>query len=85
MELKFRFLDFEVKDERVIINGFPFSSIQIAGENKDSHFGNKMVKSSEETRLKYLSHELKEDALVIYMNLLFHLWQIVMKNSLSCI
>ena len=63
---EFGFLSFEIKDEQITINGFPFSDIQIAGENKNSHFGSKMIKSSEGARLKYLSHKIADGKLTVY-------------------
>ena len=66
MEINFRFLHFEIKDKKITMNNKPFAEIQIAGENKDSHLGNKMVLSSEGRRLNYLSHSQEENALTIY-------------------
>ena len=63
---KFGFLNFEIKDEKITVNGFPFSEIQIAGENKNSHFGSKMIRSSEGVRLKYLSHKIAGSELTVY-------------------
>lgn len=42
-----------------------FVQVQIAGENKDTHMGIKMVNSSEAGKLKYISHTLNENTLVI--------------------
>lgn len=66
MNITFNFLQFEIENERITINGRPFAELQIAGENKDSHYGCKMIKSSEGERLKYLSHEQNADQLIIY-------------------
>lgn len=65
MKIDFRFLSFEVNEDKITLNGFPFVEIQIAGENKDSHFGNKMIKSSEGWKLKYVSHVINDNSLVI--------------------
>lgn len=42
-----------------------FVEVQIAGENKDSHFGSKTIKSSEGSKLKYVSHSLDNNVLSI--------------------
>lgn len=42
-----------------------FVEVQVAGENKDSHFGSKMIRSSEGNRLKYVSHKIDGDTLTI--------------------
>lgn len=65
MDIGFRFLNFKVQDGRITLNGFPFVEAQLAGENKDSHFGSKMVKSSEGWRLRYVSHSLENERLVL--------------------
>lgn len=65
MEINFGWLNFEVEDNSVRLNGLPFIELQIAGENKDSHFGSKMICSSEGNRLKYRSHEQVGDTLII--------------------
>ena len=42
-----------------------FAQIQIAGENKDTHMGAKMVNSSEANRLTYKSHTISDNTLVV--------------------
>lgn len=67
--IRFNGLTFDVKDGRCVLvtdcGEYGFSEVQIAGENKDSHFGNKMICSSEGRKLKYLSHEIGENRLEI--------------------
>ncbi len=41
------------------------SQIQIEGEHKNSHCGNKVTRSSEERRLKYVSHEASDGVLTV--------------------
>lgn len=52
---------FDVSDKKPV----NFVEIQIAGENKDSHYGNKMICSSEGCRLRYVSHTITENRLEI--------------------
>ena len=42
-----------------------FVQVQIAGENKNSHLGVKMARSSESGRLRYVSHAIQEDTVTI--------------------
>lgn len=42
-----------------------FAQIQIAGENKDTHMGAKMVNSSEANRLTYKSHTISDNTLIV--------------------
>lgn len=42
-----------------------FAEIQIAGENKNTHLGSKMIRSSEGNRLKYVSHTIDCDSLTV--------------------
>lgn len=72
MKFSFRSFDFSVNDGRVsllsaygISQGGGFAEVQVCGENKDSHLGVKTACSSEGARLRYVSHELTEDRLVI--------------------
>lgn len=46
-------------------DGGKFVEVQIAGENKDTHLGAKMVRSSESERLCYVSHERTKNTLKI--------------------
>ena len=74
MQIVFYGLHFELVDGNIYLTkcgGFGdgtchrFVEVQIAGENKDSHLGVKMVCSSEGARLRYVSHERTEEKLVI--------------------
>lgn len=65
MKIKFLWLEFDIIDKFVRLNGFPFIELQIAGENKNSHYGSKMIKSSESEKLKYVTHSLDKDYLII--------------------
>ena len=79
MDFLFNGLTFTISDGRIgldkcgIQNTFDvsdkklgnFVEIQIAGENKDSHYGNKMICSSEGCRLRYVSHTITENRLEI--------------------
>lgn len=70
MEFRFSFLEFAVIGEKVFLKGsdgnlFPFVEINVAGENKDSHFGVKAISSSECGSLKYISHDLRDNSLTI--------------------
>ena len=68
MEFQFGFLRFRVSDGRVRFAGEGdegFAEVNVAGGNRDSHFGNKMICSSESFGFKYVSHELGKDRLVI--------------------
>ena len=74
MQIGFYGLQFELVDGNIYLTkcgGFGdgtchrFVEVQIAGENKDSHLGVKMVCSSEGARLRYVSHERTEEKLMI--------------------
>lgn len=74
MEIIFKGLRFEVKGNKIFLkswgtltfeNGTGFAEVQISGENKDTHLGVKMAKSSEGTRLEYHSHRQTENGLEI--------------------
>ena len=74
MEIVFGKLAFEVIENKICMttcgdfqskNNTNFVEVQIAGENKNSHLGGKMVKSSEGGRFQYVSHEKSEYELVI--------------------
>lgn len=53
------------KNGKATINGFPFVEAQVSGENKDSHLGAKMICSSQGAKLRYVSHRLDGDKLVV--------------------
>ena len=65
MRFEFQNLKFFVKDDKITIDGLPIAEVHIAGEKKDSHFGLKMIHSSEGERLNYVSHTLSGDVLEI--------------------
>lgn len=65
MEVKFKNLIFEIKNNAILLHNHPFVEIQVCGENKDTHLGAKMAKSSEGRRLKYVSHTQSETRLEI--------------------
>ena len=71
--LQFRNLHYTLIDNKIKLNqldGFTdldsgFVQVQVAGENKDSHLGAKMYRSSEAGRLTYKSHELSGNTLTV--------------------
>ena len=73
MQFEFGALKFDVfKDKIALLRcaliqhpGYGFVEVQIAGENKDTHLGAKMARSSEGRRLQYVSHTQTENRLVI--------------------
>ena len=73
MYIQFGALKFDVWQDKIALlscgliehPGYGFVEVQIAGENKDTHLGAKMARSSEGRRLSYVSHEQTEKRLVI--------------------
>ncbi len=65
MEITFGALTFKIDNNKITLFDKPFVEVHIAGENKDTHAGNKMIYSSEGRRLSYKSHILKRDSLEI--------------------
>ncbi|MDE5897144.1 MAG: alpha-galactosidase [Clostridia bacterium] len=68
MEFRFGFLRFRISGGRICLAGEcggGFAEVNVVGENRDSHFGNKMICSSEAACLEYVSHEVCGDALLI--------------------
>ncbi len=72
MEFSFSFLKFRVQGEQVRLcaqdgrdTAGIFTEVNVAGENRDSHLGNKMICSSQSLALKYVSHTLTDNTLVI--------------------
>lgn len=66
MEIRFQALRFDVTDDKLRLTdcahfhsekGRGIAEIQIAGENKPTHMGAKLIRSSEGDRLRYVSHE----------------------------
>lgn len=73
MNIRFGGLDFLIGNGKVRLKQFAgmffgeyaIAEVQVAGEDKPSHLGVKMLRSSEGGKLKYLSHEQRENALKI--------------------
>lgn len=65
IEFEFQKLKFVVENGKIRLNGFPIVEVHIAGQKKDSHFGLKMICSSEGERLEYVSHTLTDCTLTI--------------------
>ena len=75
MEILFHGLRFTVADDGILRltdcghfhseRGHGIAEIQLAGENKPTHMGAKLIRSSEGGRLRYLSHEMTEDTLCL--------------------
>ena len=73
MQIEFGELKFDVWQDKIALlscgfikhPGYGFVEVQIAGENKDTHLGAKMARSSEGRRLAYVSHEQTDSRLVI--------------------
>ncbi|MBQ8196740.1 MAG: alpha-galactosidase [Clostridia bacterium] len=71
MNFNFGNFSFTIENEKCLItsNGFctfgarPFVAVHVAGDHKDSHFGVKAVIGSQD--LKYLSHDITGDTLII--------------------
>ena len=71
--LQFKSLSFSMADsvlklqkaERFSELDSVFAQIQIAGENKDTHMGAKMVNSSEANRLTYKNHTISDNTLTV--------------------
>lgn len=73
MNIKFGFLEFEIKEDNVSLIGHGayktapqgFVELQLAGENVPAHLNGKTVRSSESKSLKYISHSIDDNKLVI--------------------
>ena len=74
MQINFYGWQFEIVNESIYLTkcgGFVdgschrFVEAQIAGENKDTHLGVKMVRSSEGGQMRYVSHQKTDKELVI--------------------
>ena len=72
--IQFKDLEFIIRDNKILLvkaggivnpDGASFVEVQISGENKDTHLGAKMVRSSEAARLCYVSHEQTDSCLKI--------------------
>lgn len=55
-----KYLKFDIQDNKILLNGFSFVEIGVAGRNRDTHLGAKLVNSSETNSLKYVSCENKD-------------------------
>lgn len=66
-------ISFSIEDNKIRIEDFGcfhslnshFCEVQIAGENKDTHMGAKMIRSSEGSKLEYVSHIYKDRVLSV--------------------
>ena len=74
MEIRFSGLKFDIIGNKIYLSavgsfaqseGRGFCEIQVAGENKCSHLGVKMINSSEADKLCYVTHTLTDEKLVI--------------------
>ena len=74
MSFSFANIGFEIGNGKIFITEVgnlakgiarPFAEVQIAGENKITHMGVKMINSSEGEKLKYVSHEEKDGMLTV--------------------
>ena len=68
MDFQFGFLRFRVSGDSIrFAEGCDegFAEVNVVGGNRDSHFGNKMICSSESFAFKYVSHEIRGNQLVI--------------------
>ena len=71
--LQFQNLTFTTAGDNIHLEKFHYFSnldsgfvqVQIAGENKDTHMGAKLMRSSEGNRLRYKSHNVSSNALTI--------------------
>ena len=71
--MKFGFLSFEIKDEKIYLTGHGdyqtlpqgFVEVQIAGGNSPTHKNGKSVRTSESNELKYISHKVLDNKLII--------------------
>lgn len=74
--LKFQNISLSLEENKIKITGFGnltglnsgFVEVQVAGENKNTHMGAKMIRSSEGNRFQYTSHSTKENQLSIVQN-----------------
>lgn len=61
MKFTFKNLYFNIENKKITLslteNGVyaPFSEVQIAGENKDSHLGAKLIKTSQSAALEFVN------------------------------
>lgn len=73
MQIQFKKLTFEQNGDKILMTkcgnfasaGHGFAEVQVLGENKDTHLGVKMARSSEGAKLYYRSHEQGENYLII--------------------
>lgn len=62
-----KYLKFDLKDDRMSLNGSPFVEIGVAGRNKDTHLGVKLVNSSETGTLKFVRYEIVNEELTLIL------------------
>lgn len=74
MEINFKNIKFAVENQKLILKQLDemifdgecgISEVQVCGENKNSHLGIKMPRSSEGERLLYVSHAQTDDSLIL--------------------
>ncbi len=75
IKIKFKWLEFTIRGDKIDVAGADgyhdlsercnIAEVNVAGDNKPSHMGVKLSPSSEGSVLKYVSHEIKGDALFI--------------------
>ena len=71
--LEFHNIRFTIEEQKIKIADFGcltglnsgFAEVQIAGENKNTHLGAKMIRSSESDRLTYVSHRIAGNTLTV--------------------
>lgn len=75
MTFQFKNIIFKIENDKIYIDSFGtykgnpecyMTEVSIAGENKISECGIKLCASSEGYRMKYVSHEIKDNILTIY-------------------
>lgn len=71
MQFEFGNLHFSIINQKITLSlgsggaGVPFREVQIAGENKDSHLGAKLIKTSQGEALKFVKKTLTQNSLKI--------------------
>ena len=71
--IQFKNLSFQIENSRIFVKDFGpltdlntgFVQVQIAGENKDTNMGSKMVNSSEESKLQYVSAQVQDECFCV--------------------
>lgn len=74
MSFEFKNVKFDIKDSKIYISSLGafvnlsncgFTEVHIAGENKATHEGIKLINSSEGSRLRFVSHSIDGDSLSV--------------------